>query len=181
MLTIYSAGVGSIVANFCCNLGCDRLYIKLKKANNGVGKPEYTLPFSVIGGILLPLALAMYGWAAQLGKPLPVFLVSVGFLGFSLILAYIPLMTYVVSAFGNVSASATTGVIVIRCLMGAFLPLATSPLVGGFGYGWGFTIFATGCLALAPIPAMVIRYGSKWRQRSIYSRDVQVAKVVPDV
>ena len=31
-------------------------------------------------------------------------------------------------------------VIVTRCLVGTFLPLATDPLVACLGYGWGFTV-----------------------------------------
>jgi hypothetical protein len=121
--------------------------------------------------VALPFSVALYGWCAELRLPLPLFLLSLGFMGFTLLVAFVPLMTYVVSAFGNVSASATTGVIVIRCLMGAFLPLATSPVLDAFGYGWGFMIFCAVCLVLAPIPWFVMRFGEAWRQSSAYSRD----------
>lgn len=85
-------------------------------------------------------------------------------------LTLIPLMAYVVDAFGLFSASAMTGVIVSRCLMGTFLPLTTAPLVDAFGYGWGFMVFGAMSLALAPISVVVFRYGERWRGFCKYSR-----------
>jgi ABC-type Na+ efflux pump permease subunit len=101
--------------------------------------------------------------------PLP--LLATALLGATLLFTYIPLMTYVVDAFGRYSASAMTGLIVTRCLMGTFLPLVVEPLVDHFGYGWGLSIIAAASLCLAPIPVLVSRYGFRWRQRSKYTRD----------
>jgi hypothetical protein len=80
-------------------------------------------------------------------------------------------MAYVVDAFSLYSASALTGLIVARCLMGTFLPLAAAPLIERFGYGWAFTCFGALSLLLAPIPVVVFAYGEAWRQRSKYTRD----------
>jgi hypothetical protein len=84
----------------------------------------------------------------------------------------VPLSAYVVDACGLYSASALTGVIVSRCLMGTFLPLAARPLADKLGYGWAFTLLSSLSLALAPIPILVFLYGEKWRQRSEFTRDV---------
>lgn len=80
-------------------------------------------------------------------------------------------MAYVVDAFGLYSASALTAVLITRCLMSTFLPLLVGPLNDAVGHGWGFTIVAGVCLAVAPIPSLVMRYGEKWRQWSTYTRD----------
>lgn len=125
----------------------------------------------VFGAFTLPLAVGLYGWAAELRLPLPVLLLSVGLIGFTLLLAFLPLSAYVVDSFGLFSASAMTGIIVTRCLMGTFLPLTMQPLVDSFGYGWGFSILSLACLCLAPIPVLIMKYGGKWRQRSQYTRD----------
>lgn len=82
------------------------------------------------------------------------------------LLVMIPLSAYVVDACGVYSASAMTGVIVMRCLMGTFLPLGEAPLIETFGYGWGMTMFGLLSLCLAPIPVLVMRYGEKWRRGS---------------
>lgn len=90
---------------------------------------------------------------------------------FALILVMVTLSSYVVDAFGLYSASAMTGLIISRCLMGSFLPLTAGPLVDRFDYGWGFTIAAAFPLILSPIPMLVMRYGIHWRQWSRFTRD----------
>jgi hypothetical protein len=119
----------------------------------------------------MPFIIAAYGWNAQLRPPLPVTLLTLGVLGATEILTFVPWMVYVADAFGIYSASAMTALIVTRCLMGTFLPLTVQPLVQKFGYGFAFTILGGIFLALAPIPVLVLRYGSRWRQRSSYTRD----------
>ena len=142
----------------------------LRDANKGVGQPEYRLPLAVIGGFTLPLAIFSYGWITHFRLPLVFLLASVGLMGFTFTLAFMPLMAFVVDATGLFSASAMTGLIVTRCLMGTFLPLTTAPLIGNLGYGWGFTILAAVCLVTAPIPSLIMRYGPKWRSSSKYTR-----------
>lgn len=120
---------------------------------------------------MLPLSVTTYGWCAQLKLPVPLLLASVALLGFTLLLTVIPLSAYVVDAFGNYSASAMTGVIVSRCLMSTFVPLATGPLADHLGYGWGFTCLGAISLCFAIVPILIFKYGEKWRQRSEFTRD----------
>ncbi len=119
----------------------------------------------------MPVVIALYGWNAQWHVPLTFALFTVGLLGATLMLAFVPLLIYVADAFGIYAASATTGVIVTRCLMGTFLPLTVQPVLRRFGYGVGFTVLGAISLALAPVPILIMRYGYKWRQRSDYSRN----------
>ena len=126
----------------------------------------------IIGAFALPVVVGLYGWGAQLRVPLSVELLLVTFLGGTLLLGFLPLTSYIVDAFGLHSASAMTALIVMRCLMGTFLPLATGPLVDRLDWGWGITVFAVASLCIAPVTVLVMRYGAKWRQRSKYSRDV---------
>lgn len=135
------------------------------------GKPEYRLPLSIFGAIALPFTVTAYGWIAEYRLPALLLLGSVVFMGATLLLTIIPLSNYVVDAFGMYSASALTGVIVTRCLMGTFLPLTASPLAEHFGYGLGFSCLGALSLVLAIIPICIFRYGEKWRQRSDFTRD----------
>jgi MFS family permease len=167
--TIFS--VGSTLSVLVCNATLDRIYIRLRHTHKGVGKPEFRLPLAIIGALALPLTVAAYGWVAELRLPLLFLLFTVCAMGTALMLAMIPVMAYVVDAFGLFSASAMTGVIVTRCLMGTFLPLTAPPLVDSLGYGWGFTVLAGFSLLMAPIPILMLRYGAYWRKFSIYSRD----------
>jgi len=165
------AGIGSGCSVLVCNRYLDRIYIKMRDANDGVGCPEFRLPLCIIGALAMPFTVASYGWIAELHLPLPFLLLSVALQGTALLLAMIPLMAYVVDAFGLYSASAITGVIVMRCLMSTFLPLSTGPLIDSLGFGWAFTVFGGISLALVPIPMLMLRYGAHWRRFSEYSRD----------
>lgn len=133
--------------------------------------PEGRLPLIVIGAFLMPLAVTFYGLVPHLQWSYWMILLAVVIVGFLEILCIVPLMTYVTDAFGLYSASAYTAVLMARCLMGTFLPLATSPLTEMLGYGYGFLILAGIALALALIPLFVMLYGARWRQRSKFTMD----------
>jgi len=149
----------------------DGIYVRLRDRNGGVGRPEHRLPLAAVGGLTLPAAVLAYGWIAQERWPLALLLASVGAMGFTFTLAFMPLMAYVVDATGLYSASAMTGLIVTRCLTSTFLPLATAPLIDRLGYGWGFSVLAAVCLFTAPIPILLMRYGQRWRAYSRYTRE----------
>ena len=169
---LFCESIGAVTSVVICNVALDRVYARMRASRaDGIGQPEFRLPIVIVGGFTLVPAVALYGWSAELRLPLPVMLLSVGLVGMTLMLAFLPLSAYVVDAFGLYSASAMTGLIVARCLMGTFLPLATTPLVERFGYGWGFTVLAAVSLALAPIPVVLLRYGEQWRQGCKYTRD----------
>ncbi|KIX05124.1 uncharacterized protein Z518_05996 [Rhinocladiella mackenziei CBS 650.93] len=164
--------IGSAAGLVLCNLTLDRIYVNLRDSSpKGIGQPEYRLPLVIVGGFGVPLVVAAYGWIAQARLPLWLLLISLGLLGSTFILGFLPLLAYIVDTFKLYSASAMTAIIVTRCLMGTFLPLTVEPLVKGLGYGWAFTALSSASLCLAPIPVLLLRYGSKWRQRSEYTQD----------
>ncbi|RYP89514.1 hypothetical protein DL770_004384 [Monosporascus sp. CRB-9-2] len=104
--------VGSFVTVVFCNLMLDTIYVRMRDANRGIGQPEYRLPPVIAGGFLLPVVIVLYGWVPELRLPLPYSLLSVVLMGTTLMLGFLPLMTYVVDAFGLYSASAMTALIV---------------------------------------------------------------------
>jgi hypothetical protein len=171
LLWLILVGIGSSVGIVLCNALLDRIYVKLGVANGGVALPEHRMPLLIASAFLLPASVTLYGWTAQNGWPVSILLLSVGLMGFSLIIGMVPLMAYVVDAFGLYSASALTAVLIARCLTSTFLPLAVVPLTDALGYGYGFSVLAAALLGLAPVPIVVMRYGSHWRQSSDYTRD----------
>lgn len=148
----------------------DLIYNKLAKQHDFF-YPEGRLPLCIFGAFFLPIAVALYGGTAGAHLPVAVFLVAVGLMSVSIVCCIVPMMTFITDAFGNYSASAMTAVLITRCLMGAFLPLTVPPLADKIGYGPGFLVLASACLLLAPIPALIMKYGPTWRQRSAYTKD----------
>lgn len=43
----------------------DKLYRRLKKKNNGVGRPEFRVPIMFVASLFIPTGLFWYGWSAQ--------------------------------------------------------------------------------------------------------------------
>lgn len=170
-LAFLSFSAGSTISVIFMNRLLDKIYIRLRERNRGVGAAEYRLPMVIVGAFTLPLSIAAYGWAAQLHLPVSVLLFVVGLLGASQMLVYLPLNAYVVDACGLYAASGMTAIIVLRCLMSTIFPLATEPLADRLGWGLGVSVLAGIGLVLSPIPILVFKFGTRWRQRSSYTKD----------
>lgn len=160
---------GSAISVVICNLLLDRIYISLREKNKGIDQAEYRLPLVIVGAVALPLTVVAYGWTAQEHLPLSVLLLVSGLLGLFMLLCYLPVTAYVVDALGQYSASGMTALIVVRCLMGTFLPLVCDPLADQYGYGWGFSVLGGVSIVMAVIPMILYRYGAKWRLRSEFT------------
>jgi MFS family permease len=143
----------------------------LGKPRGGISLPEYRLPLSIGAATFLPAVIAMYGWIPYAQWPVWLLQLCTALIGFGLILVLVPLSSYIVDSFGLYSASAMTIVLVSRCLGGTLLPLTVPLLTNWLGLGYGFLVLAIICLLLIPLPVVVMRYGSHWRQRSEYTRN----------
>ncbi|KAI7248926.1 hypothetical protein KC332_g18643, partial [Hortaea werneckii] len=175
--SLISFSIGSLLGVLACNLLLDRIYLHLQPSTpNLPNKPENKLPLVLLSALLLPLSILLYGSTAipshqsATQSPLPL-LLSVILLGFTLLTTIVPLMSYVVDAFATYSASATTSVLILRCLMGTFLPLSTGPLTDRLGYLGGFGTIAAVCAVLAPVPAAVFWFGERWRAGCGFTRE----------
>ncbi|KAK5058709.1 hypothetical protein LTR84_010973 [Exophiala bonariae] len=166
-----SFSIGSAGSIIVMNLTLDRIFIKLRKGNKGVGLPEYRLPLAILGAFTMPFLVMAFGWIAEYRLPLPILLIDLALIGNTTMFGFLPVTAYVVDASKLYAASAMTALIVTRCLMGTFLPLTTAPLVRQFGFGYAFTLLGGASLVLAPIPVFIFKYGAKWRQSSKYTAD----------
>ncbi|CAG9988284.1 unnamed protein product [Clonostachys byssicola] len=162
-------GAGSIIGIVICKFTIDRIYLGLRAANKGIGRPEYRLPMAIIAALMMPLALALYGLCAEYRLPLGVLLVSVAWTRMCIVLGLVPVMAYAVDACSLYSASAATGIVVLRCIAGASLPLLTVQMVECVGYGSSYILLSAISLGLGLIPILVMRFGPHWRQRSGYT------------
>ncbi|OAQ96766.1 hypothetical protein LLEC1_00641 [Akanthomyces lecanii] len=171
-LTFIYFTLGSGGGLLFCNVTLDKFYKNLRDGNQGQEKPEFRLPLAIVGAFGVPVAVLLYGWTASLHLPLIYLRISLLLLGMSTCFSGMSVYTYVVDAFGAYSASAMAGVIVMRSVMGAFVPLITVPLINAVGYGRGFTALSLASLSLAPIPILVMRYGAVWRLSSKFTRQL---------
>lgn len=165
-----STAFGSLIGIMVCKTWLDAIYVKLRDNNNGVGLPEFRLPIAIFGAVTIVPGVALYGWCAEYKWNIYIFLISCVWVRMSLIMSFAPLTAYVVDACGLYSASALTAVIVIRCIAGAFLPLATDKLVNMLGYGYGFSIYALATFSVVAVPVTLFYKGESWRKKSEYTQ-----------
>ncbi|KAK5111004.1 hypothetical protein LTR62_005379 [Meristemomyces frigidus] len=161
--------IGSLAGILTNNTFLDKIYLHLTIPQTGP-QPENRLPLVIIGAFTMPLTIILYGFTASLHLPASLLLLSVALMGCTIMLGLVPMMSYIVDAFGVYSASALTAVLITRCLMSTVLPMAVEPLERRLGYGWGLTVLAGVCAVLAPVPWVVMRRGAVWRQRSDYTK-----------
>ncbi|RMZ84708.1 hypothetical protein DV737_g904, partial [Chaetothyriales sp. CBS 132003] len=122
-LAFLGQGVGQFIGLLGFGLVSDS---RLKKAAaNGKGmKPEYRLDPLMIGAISMPAGLLIYGWSADYHVQWIVPIIGTALIGFSMILVFMSIGTYLVDAYTRYAASAMAANTVLRSLGGALLPLA---------------------------------------------------------
>lgn len=117
-LNYISLGVGFFLGTQICAPINDRIYRKLKKRNNNVGKPEFRVPLMVPGAMLVPVGLFIYGWTSYnhthwIGPNIGAALFSAG-----TIMGFQCTQTYIVDAYSRFAASAVASAVVMRSLAG---------------------------------------------------------------
>ncbi|KAI1423465.1 MFS general substrate transporter [Xylaria sp. FL1777] len=161
-LAYLGLGFGFVAGLVFIGLVSDRLVIRMT-AKHDVRKPEYRLPPMAVGAFSVPAGLLWYGWTAQYHVHFIVPIIGSAFVGFGVLVIFLPVQAYLIDAFTVYAASASATNTVVRSVFGALVPLAGPPLYGRLGLGWGNTVLAFIALATVPVPLLLIRYGEKIR------------------
>ncbi|PSS22698.1 hypothetical protein PHLCEN_2v2995 [Hermanssonia centrifuga] len=132
----------------------DYTYVRLKKRNGGVGKPEYRLLPIIPGTFCLPIGLLVMGWGAQERVFWIVPDIGLALIGFGVSSTFQGLQAYVIDSFPRYAASALASVSCFRSLAGFGFPLFAPYMYNALGYGKGDTILAAFCLCVG-CPAYV--------------------------
>lgn len=75
---------------------------------------------------------------------------------------------YLVDAYTVYSASATAANTMVRCLIGALIPLAGPAMFSKLGYGWGNSLLGFIAVAFIPVPFVFYRYGERIRESKVF-------------
>ncbi len=129
------------------------------------GRPEYRLPFCLLGMLILPIGLVMFGWPADAKLHWSVPLVGSLITGFATILCFQTILVYLVDAFVPFSASATACSVLMRSLLAAVFPLFAESLYASLGFGWGSTLLACVGLLGIPVPIVLFKHGAYLREK----------------
>ncbi|KAF2193119.1 polyamine transporter 1 [Zopfia rhizophila CBS 207.26] len=152
---------GMILGVQLCGQFLDRyLQGKIKVGN---GRAEHRLPPMILGSILVPFGVLVFGWTVRARAHWIVPIIFSSFVGFGFVANAISAWSYLVDAFGIYSASATAANIVLRNAASAALPLAGPALSERLGIGWGYTVLSLiGAIAI-PISLILWYLGERMR------------------
>ncbi|KIS65690.1 uncharacterized protein UMAG_06391 [Mycosarcoma maydis] len=129
------------------------------------GRPEYRLPLCLVGMLILPVGLLVFGWSAANQTHFIVPLIGSFLVGCATILCFQTILVYLVDAFVPYSASATACAVLIRSLLAAAFPLCAEYMFEDLGYGWSCTLLAAIAMLGLPVPLILYKYGERLRTR----------------
>ncbi|KAJ4340247.1 hypothetical protein N0V95_007541 [Ascochyta clinopodiicola] len=169
-LNFISMGVGFFLGTQITAPLNDMLYRRLKKRNNGVGKPEFRVPIMIPASLLVPAGLFWYGWSAQANLHWIMPNIGAALFCGGVIIGFQCIQTYLVDSYTRYAASAIAAATVLRSLAGFGFPLFAPVMYNALDFGWGNSLLGFVALALGvPAPFMLWRFGEGLRARSQFA------------
>jgi MFS family permease len=169
-LNFISMGLGFFLGTQITAPLNDALYRRLKKKNNGVGKPEFRVPMMIPASLLVPIGLFWYGWSAQAQVHWIVPNIGACIFCAGTIIGFQCIQTYLVDSYTRYAASAIAAATVLRSLAGFGFPLFAPAMYNVLDFGWGNSLLGFVALALGvPAPFMLWKYGETLRERSKFA------------
>ncbi|KAK7747230.1 hypothetical protein SLS53_001483 [Cytospora paraplurivora] len=163
-LVYLGLGCGTTLGWIIITLYSDKSVIKLAKANNGEFEPEMRLAVSMFFSWLLPITFFWYGWSAEYKVHWMSSIISLMPFGTGIMGLFLPITTYLVDCYPMYAASAIAANTELRSLVGAFLPLAGTPMYETLGLGWGNSLLGFLCVLMIPLPIIFFKFGKKLRK-----------------
>ncbi|PVH96076.1 MFS general substrate transporter [Periconia macrospinosa] len=161
-LAFLGMGVGFGICQLIYAGISDRI-LKSMAQKSGEMKPEYRLLPTIAGGLLVPVALFWYGWAAQARIHWIVPIIGTSLLAFGHNLIFMGIQSYIVDAFTLHAASGLSANAVTRSVMASVLPLAAPKMYDTLGLGWGNSLLGFLALAMVPVPWLFVIHGERLR------------------
>ncbi|KAB8067138.1 major facilitator superfamily domain-containing protein [Aspergillus leporis] len=155
-------GLGFCFGQITVGYYSDR-HVKKQEKIHGKMKPEHRLPPLVLGCFLVPIGLFWYGWSAEYKLHWVVPIIGTFFVGAGIFYVHLVTQVYLVDSYPLYAASAVSAELALRCIFGATIPLAGTPLYDSLGLGWGNTLLGFIALAFAPTSFFLLKYGESIR------------------
>ncbi|KAG2058308.1 MFS general substrate transporter [Suillus hirtellus] len=163
--------VGSTIG-LMVNIYQDTLYKKYFPTKG----QEARLYMACIAAIVLPISMFIYGWSASPHIHWIVPLIALTAFMSGVFVIFQVAFLYIADCYGPYASSAQAGQSLARNTMGMVFPLFTQQMFAGMTYKWGLTLWALLSLVMAPIPWVLVFFGSKIRSHSKVSRKILEAE-----
>ncbi|KAH8695023.1 major facilitator superfamily domain-containing protein [Talaromyces proteolyticus] len=169
-LNYISLGLGFFLGSQISARLNDRIYQRLTKQNNGVGRPEFRTPLLFVGAALIPTGLFIYAWTAQYKVHWIAPNIGAAIFCVAAIMSFQCIQVYLVDAYTRYAASALASAVVLRSLAGFGFPLFAPYMFKALNYGWGNSLMAFISIGIGfPAPVLLWKYGEKLRKMSPYA------------
>jgi MFS family permease len=169
-LAYLGVGVGFIIGLVGCGMYSDT--VVKRKRETAPAKPEDHLPPLIVGAVLLPIGLFIYGWTAYYKVHWIVPIIGTGLFGIGTLFGFLPVQLYLVDAFTIYAASAIATNTVLRSLFGAVIPLAGDRMYTVLGLGWGNSLLGFISILFLPMPFVLLKYGERIRSSPRFQLDL---------
>jgi len=136
---------------------------KAQRRLDGIRLPEDHLSPLIVGALLFPGSLLMYGWTLEEHTMWLAPTVASGMIAFATMYSYIPVQIYIVQVYTLHTASAMGAMAIIRSFITACVPLGAAPMYARLGYGWSYTLLAGLALPFIGFGIVLVRWGERIR------------------
>lgn len=158
---VVGIAAGTALIAYSTKTNFARAYHKYGKAI-----PEERLPPMIIGAIILPVGLFMFGWTSNPDILWVPQVFSSALLGMGCLVTFWQGMNYIIDCYGFYSNSAIAVNTFIRSIAGGGFPLFAPAMYRKLGVPWATSLLAFLCLAFLPVPILFYTYGARIRAKS---------------
>ncbi|KAM5360478.1 hypothetical protein ACJZ2D_013707 [Fusarium nematophilum] len=135
----------------------------------GGSEPEFRLPPAILGSVLVPAGIFMFGWSCYPWVHWIVPVIGSAIFGAGTLLVFSGIFTFLVDAYPQYAASALAANAFVRCAFAAAFPLFGNQMYEKLNYHWASTLLAFLTVAMMPFPYIFFRYGKRIRAKSRFA------------
>ncbi|KAG4410754.1 hypothetical protein IFR04_016109 [Cadophora malorum] len=135
----------------------------------GGSEPEYRLPPSICGAILVPVGLFLFAWTTYSSVHWIVPIIGSTIFGMGTLLVFSGIFTFLVDAYPLYAASSLAANSFARSSFGAAFPLFGVQMYHTLGDQWATSLLAFLTVAMAPFPYLFFVYGKRIRGTSRFA------------
>ncbi|KAK5656791.1 hypothetical protein OQA88_4339 [Cercophora sp. LCS_1] len=130
--------------------------------------PEDRLPPMIVGAVSLTIGLFWFAWTSS-PAICPWYQIVAGVpVGVGIQVILLQALAYLIDMYTTRSASAISGTMIVRSLIGGTFPLFAGRVYHRLGVFWATNLLGVCALALTPIPVVFLYYGGKIRSLGRY-------------
>ncbi|KAF4467304.1 major facilitator superfamily transporter [Fusarium albosuccineum] len=135
----------------------------------GSSEPEFRLPPAILGSVLVPAGIFMFGWSCYPWVHWIVPIIGAAIFGAGTLLVFSGIFTFLVDAYPQYAASALAANAFVRCAFAAAFPLFGNQMYEKLNYHWASSLLAFLTVAMMPFPYIFFRYGKRIRAKSRFA------------